>query len=106
MTKSMKFFALFLTFALLTASAASYTVTIFQTSQFGGKDLKPGEYKVVVENDKVVIQKGKEKVEQTAKVETADSKFASTSVRYSDQNGKMKVQEIRLGGTTTKLVFN
>jgi len=106
MTKTMKFFALFLTFALLTASAASYTVTIFQPSQFGGKELKPGEYKLVVENDKVVIQKGKEKVEQTAKVETADSKFASTSVRYSDQNGKMKVQEIRLGGTTTKLVFN
>lgn len=106
MTKTMKFFALFLTFALLTASAATYTVTIFQASEFGGKELKPGEYKLVVESDKAVIQKGKEKIEQSVKIENSDSKFAATSVRYSDQNGKMKVQEIRLGGTTTKLVCN
>ena len=36
-------------------------------------------------------QKGKEKVEAMVKVETAASKFASTSVRYADQNGKMKL---------------
>lgn len=105
MTKTMKCFALFLALALV-ASAASYNVTFFQPSHIAGTDLKPGDYKLVMDKDKVVIQKGKEKVEATVKVETADTKFSSTSVRYADQNGKMKVTEIRLGGTNTRLIFN
>jgi hypothetical protein len=105
MTNSVKLFALFLVFALA-ASAASYSVTFFQPSTVAGTELKAGEYKLLMDNNKVVIQKGKDKVEATVKVETADTKFSATSVRYADQNGKMKVTEIRLGGTTTKLVFN
>lgn len=106
MTKTSKFFVLFLTFALACASAATYTVTFFQTSQFAGQDLKAGDYKLSVENDKAIIHKGKQKIEATVKVETADTKYSNTSVRYTEQNGKMKVQEIRLGGTNTKLVLN
>jgi hypothetical protein len=53
-----------------------------------------------------VIEKGKEKVEAAVKVENVDSKFSTTSVRYTNAEGKMKVTEIRLGGTTTKVVFN
>jgi hypothetical protein len=45
-------------------------------------------------------------VEAAAKIETADSKFSSTSVRYTSEGGKMKIQEIRLGGTNQKLIFN
>ena len=106
MTKTMKFFVLFLTFALAWASAATYTVTLFQASTVAGKDLKAGDYKLTLDADKAVISKGKEKVETNVKVETSDSKYSTTSVRYSDQGGKMKVQEIRLGGTNTRLVFN
>lgn len=106
MTKSMKFFALFLVLALAASAASTYSVTFFQPSTVGSTELKAGDYKLVMENDKVVIQKGNEKVEATVKVETADSKFSATSVRYADQNGKMKVTEIRLGGTNTRLVFN
>jgi len=106
MTKTTKFFVLFLTFAMLCASAATYSVTLFQPSNVAGKDLKPGEYKLTVDGDKAVIAKGKEKVEAAVKLENADSKFSATSVRYADQNGKLKIQEIRLGGTTTKVVFN
>ena len=106
MTKTVKFVALFLVLALAASAASSHTVTFFQPSTVSGTELKAGDYKLVMDNDKVVIQKGKEKVEATVKVETADSKFSTTSVRYSDQNGKMKVTEIRLGGTNTKLVFN
>lgn len=105
MTNSLKLIALILVLAL-TASAASYSVTFFQPSTVSGTELKAGEYKLLMNNDKVVIQKGKEKVEASVKVETADSKFSSTSVRYADQNGKMKVTEIRLGGTNTRLIFN
>ena len=91
---------------LLLASSGTYTVTLFQPSVVGGTELKPGDYKVSVQDNKVVISKGKEKVEATVKTETADTKFSSTSVRYTNADGKFKVQEIRLGGTTTKLVFN
>ena len=40
------------------------------------------------------------------KVENGDSKFGTTTVRYNNIAGKPTVEEIRLRGTTTKLVFN
>src|ERR1035438_8408049 len=103
MTKTTKLLTLFLSAALMVASAASYNVTLFQPSVVGGKELKAGEYKVTVDGDKAIISMGKQKVEAAAKIETADSKFSSTSVRYTTEEGKMKVQEIRLGGTNQKV---
>jgi hypothetical protein len=105
-TKALKLFALFLTFALMAASAATYKVTLFQPSTLAGTELKAGDYKVTIDGDKAIISMGKQKVEAPAKMETADSKFASTSVRYTTEAGKMKIQEIRLGGTNQKVVFN
>lgn len=105
-TKALKFFALFLTAAMMVASAASYSVTFFQPTTVAGKELKAGDYKVTVDGDKAIISMGKQKVEAPAKMETADSKFASTSVRYTTVDGKMRIQEIRLGGTNQKVVFN
>ena len=102
----MKYFILLFTTAMLFASSASYSVTLFQPSTVAGTELKAGEYKLTIDGDKATITKGKEKVEAAVKMETAESKFASTSIRYADQGGKMKIQEIRLGGTTTKVVFN
>ncbi|MDX2149744.1 MAG: DUF669 domain-containing protein [Bryobacteraceae bacterium] len=96
----------FATFALAVASAANYKVTLFQPSMLEGKELKPGEYKVTVTDSKATISKGKESVEANVKVETADEKFSSTSVRYQNGDGKYRIREIRIGGTTTKLVFN
>ncbi len=106
MTKTMKFLAIFLTIGLFAASAASYSVTLFQPSVVAGKELKPGDYRLILEDSKAVIQRGKERVEASVKVEQGDSKFSSTSVRYAEENGKLRIQEIRLGGTTTRLVFN
>jgi hypothetical protein len=96
----------FATLALATASAASsYRVTLFQPSIVAGQELKPGEYKVTVNDNKAVITRGKESVEADVKTETADAKFSSTTVRYRNGDGKYRVQEIRLGGTNTRLVF-
>ena len=106
MTKATKLFVLFFTAAMVFASAASYSVTLFQPSTVAGTELKAGEYKLTIDGDKAVIAKGKEKVEATVKMEAAETKYAATSVRYTDQNGKMKIQEFRLGGTNTKVVFN
>jgi len=102
-TKTLKLFALFLSVALMVASAATYNVTLFQPSTVAGKELKAGDYKVTLDGDKAIISMGKQKVEAPAKIETADTKFSSTSVRYTTEDGKM---EIRLGGTNQKVVFN
>ena len=102
-----RLFVLFAAAALTIAAAAdTYKVTLFQESVVAGSTLKPGEYKLTVDGGKVVISKGKEKVEATAKIETAESRFSSTSVRYENGDGKYRVKEIRLGGTTSKLVFD
>jgi hypothetical protein len=95
------------TLALAIASAASsYHFSLFQPSVVAGTELKPGDYKVQLNGDKAIIKAGKQTVEAAVKVETGTEKFSETSVRFDTANGKMKVQEIRLGGTNTKLVFN
>ena len=105
-TRTGKFVFLFFAIALMVAQAASYSFTLYQPSVVAGKELKAGDYKITVAGDKAVISMGKEKVEVPAKVETANSKFNDTSVRYSEDNGKLKIQEIHLGGTKQKVVFD
>ncbi|MDX2179680.1 MAG: hypothetical protein SFV18_08820 [Bryobacteraceae bacterium] len=96
----------FATVALAAATAAeNYRITLFQPSVINGTTLKPGDYKVELKDNKVTIKGGKETVEADVRVESADQKFSSTSVRYTNGEGKYKVEEIRLGGTKTKLVF-
>jgi len=99
---------LILAFAILalgSASAANYKVQIFQPSVVKGTQLKPGEYKVNVQNDKVTITGQQQSVEVTVKVENSEKKFDTTVIRYSQENGKSTISEIRLGGTKTRLVF-
>jgi hypothetical protein len=96
----------FATFGLAIASAAAtHTVTLFQPTMVGGKELKPGVYKVEVKDSTAVLTQGKESVEAPVKAETADSKFSSTSVRLNNGGGKYRLEEIRVGGTSTRLVF-
>lgn len=95
------------TLALAIVSAASsYHFSIFEPSFVAGQELKPGDYKIELNGDKAMIKAGKKTVETAVKVENGNEKFSETSVRYTNDNGKMMVQEIRLGGTHTKLVFN
>lgn len=95
-----------LTLAMSVASAASsYRLTLFQPSIVNGQELKAGEYRLEVDGDKARITAGKTSVEATVKTETADTKFSTNSVRYKNGDGKYRVQEIRLGGTKTRLVF-
>jgi len=102
-----KLFIGFATFALAIGMAAStYRVNLLQPSVIAGQELKPGEYKIELRDNKAIVSSGKATVESDVKVETNDTKFSTTSVRYTNGDGKYKVQEIRLGGTTTRLVFN
>jgi len=87
------------------AQAATYHITLLKPSVVAGKELKPGDYKIEVDNDKAVISHGKTSVEAKVKTEEADKKYSSTTVRYELEGEKYKVQEIGIGGTKTKLVI-
>lgn len=93
----------FTTVALAVASAATkYSITLYQPSVVNGTQLKPGDYKIEVNGDKAVFKQGKNTVETSVKVEDDANKASSNSIRYADGN---KIQEIRIGGSRTKLVF-
>jgi hypothetical protein len=97
----------FSTLALAVASAGgSYHVKLFEKSVVGGTELKPGEYKIEVKENRAIVKDGRNVAEAPVKVESGDQKYASTSVRYANGDGKYRITEIRLGGTNTKLVFN
>ena len=92
----------FATLALAVASAAtSYSVTFFQPVVVNGQTLNAGDYKIQLDNNKALIKQGKTVTEAPVKVESNDGKYVTTSVRL---NGT-QVEEIRLGGTHTRLVF-
>ena len=88
------------------ASAKSYTVNLYEPAMIGGTELKPGEYKVQVVDQKAVIRNGKTHGEFPVKVETSSSRYNDTSVRFSNGDGKLHIQEIHVGGTNTRLVFS
>ncbi len=90
----------------MAAAAETHRVTLFQESTVNGSTLKPGDYKLTIDSNKVTLVKGKEKAEADVTVQPGGTKFSSTSVRYANGDGKYRIKEIRLGGTTTTLVFN
>jgi hypothetical protein len=90
---------------LALANAKSYSMNLYQPAMVGTTELKAGEYQVELVDQKAIITKGKVHAEAAVTVGNADKKYASTSVVIGDVNGKPHLQEIHLGGTTTKLVL-
>ena len=92
----------FATLALGVASAAtSYNVTFFEPVVVNGTTLKPGEYKVEVNDNKAIVKKGKTVAESPVKVESNEAKYSRTAVRLAGT----QVEEIHVGGTRTRLIF-
>ena len=93
---------------LAVASAKTYTIEISRPAAVGQAQLRPGEYRLQVEGSKVVFkdEDNRTVAEATATLETADKKFQQTAVETKTTAGKTVIEEIRLGGTTTKLVLN
>lgn len=91
---------------LALASGKSYSITLFQPAMFGATQLAAGNYKVEVDGSKAVVHNGKDVCEAPVKTETADSKYPTTAVRFDNAGGQMRIQEIHVGGSKTKLVFN
>lgn len=92
----------FASVALAVASAASYNVTFYQPVTINGAQLKAGDYKLELkDNSMAVLKQGKSVTEVPVKVENDSQKFARNAVRMDGE----KLQEIRLGGTSTRVVF-
>jgi hypothetical protein len=91
--------------ALSIASAETFRVTLVQPTVVKGTELKAGDYEFRVKDNSVVIAKGKQKLEVPVKVENSDQKFSGTKIVYSQEGGKYSIQEIRIGGSKTKLLF-
>ena len=100
-----KFVASFAVFSAMAFAGApnTYKVDLYQTTVVNGTTFKPGECKVEVKDNQIVLKQGKNTAEASAKIETGANKFSNTSVGYTDGS---HIQEIRLGGTNTKIVFD
>jgi hypothetical protein len=57
---------------------------------------------VEIKDNKAVLWQGKNSTEAPVKIENTDQKNRATAVRYGSGS---HVEEIRIGGTKTKLVF-
>jgi len=89
--------------ALATANAATtYKVTFFQPVVVNGTQLKPGDYKVEVQDNKVLIKQGKVMAEAPVKIMSNEEKYSRDVVRMNGTD----IEEIRIGGTHTRLVFD
>lgn len=84
------------------ASSSTFKVNVLQDSVIGGKTLKAGQYKLSVENGNAVFKAGKDSIAVPAREETQANKVAATEMIYTDGS---KLQEIRVGGTHTKITF-
>ncbi len=87
------------------ASASSYNVQILEDLTVHGAPLKAGDYRVEVDGDKAVFHHGRKTTEAPAKMETNAAKFQKTSIRYSNAGGELRLQEIDLGGSNVRIVF-
>ena len=97
-----------LIFALLgaaIAAAKSYKVTLFQPATVGDVQLAAGDYQLDVIGEKLVFKGGKVTAESPVKQETGDARYLTTTVRFDNSAGKMRIQEVHLGGTSTRLVL-
>lgn len=107
-----KLIVVFALLALVTALAGtvpalgpSYNVKLLRPSVVKGTVLKEGEYRLNLGKETATIGNGTVSVEAPVKIETVDSKFDTTAIRYTEQAGKSVIAEIRVGGTKTKIVF-
>jgi hypothetical protein len=101
-----QFLISFAVVALSVASAETFRISLIEPAVVKGQALKAGDYKLDVQKDSVIMSQGKQKVEVNAKVENSEKKFHQTRILYNENKGKYTIQEIEIGGTNTKLLFD
>lgn len=91
--------------SLAAASAASaFKVSFYQPTVVNGTTFKPGEAKLELEQDKIVLRQGKLSAEAPVKVETNKGKYVYTTVGYKD-GSEHQIKDICIAGTTTHILF-
>ena len=61
--------------ALAAANAKTYTMSLLQPAMFGSTELKPGEYRIEVIDQKATVRNGKWQGECPVKLETGERKY-------------------------------
>jgi hypothetical protein len=83
------------------SAANHYSVTFYDSVVVNGTTLKPGDYDLEIKESTAIIKQGKIMAQAPVKLENDGKKFSSSTVRLSGT----RVEEIRLGGTHTRVVF-
>lgn len=90
-----------LALAVAASAASTYKLNLTDSTWVGDTQLKPGEYKVEVQNGNAVFKGDKQTAQTPAVEEKADKKYPYTTFESKDS----KINEIRFGGTNVKLVL-
>jgi uncharacterized protein YacL (UPF0231 family) len=86
------------------AKPITKTINITQAAKVGKVDLQAGEYRLLIDGNKVTVQKGRQLVaESEGRWEDRQTKSAYDSVLLGE-NGQM--QEVRFAGQNRVFVFN
>jgi len=100
-----KVFAVLFALTISAAYAAnSYHVNLVKPTTVNGAQLNPGDCKIELQGDKVVIKQGKTTVEANVSVQNATQKFVLTTVGYGEGSSS-ELHDLHLAGTTLKLTF-
>ena len=94
------------TLLAFTAAAETYKFEIADPVKVGKTDLKPGKYAVDVDGDKASLKDKKgNAIDVKAKVEQAQGTAKTTLLGLSRDSGAQKLESVRPGGTSIRVVF-
>ena len=90
------------------ASAKSYNIAFASPTMAGNAQLAAGEYTLKVEGTNAVFTNvdSNKSVTTPVKIENVDKKYGTTTVETTQQGNATRIDDIQLGGSTTKLEFN
>src|SRR5271155_4860642 len=96
------------TLTLPAANAAdnNFRFSLHQRATLNGTQLQPGDYRLQVDGDKATLRMGKSVIEVLVKVESAEHKFKDTMVGLEGPNDNLRISEIDIGGSNTRIVFS
>ncbi len=90
------------------ASAKSYSITFTSPTVVGSTQLAAGDYTLKVDGTNAVFTNVNSNKSVTApvKIENGAKKYDQTSVETTMNGAAQQINDIQLGGSTTKLNFN
>lgn len=85
----------------------TYSIKLYENCLLGTSTLEPGEYRFRLAGSRVVVRNvaGKNIARAKVRLEKSGTKFTGTTISGTKTNGRRRIEEIRLGASDTKLVF-